>query len=200
MDLEGFKKLKPAGTIIWVCARYAHFRELAMKRDGNSDSRERGSSGMREDDNGPIMEIKLWLGDYIFFSESFRSSLILPPSLCVSVTVHRPMTVFIHVVIHFYTFSFWFYSNQRDGRLISPLSTLPPASLLWVGAIKVPSLIMPSSGSNVFLLEKWIELRWSMSYNESQRHSQSHQNRPSMHVFIHTCDLHLKPFCWIVNY
>lgn len=40
-----------------------------------------------------------------------------------------------------------------------------PDSLLWVGTIKVPSVIMPASGSNVFfLLEKLDELKWSRSH------------------------------------
>lgn len=119
--------------------------------------------------------------DLVITSSSLKASALLWYFLCHSVcqwqsiaswqSLYMLSFTFLFFFYSFYTFFFHFYSYQRDGRLISPLSSLPPASLLWVGAIKVPSLIMPSSGSNVFLLEKWIELRWSMSYNESQRHS-----------------------------
>ena len=142
--------------------------------------------------------------------ESFCSSLILPPSLCVSLTVHRLTPDSLHtsclsLVSSFYTFLFFFFLpflfivSPNDGWLISPLSTLPaclPACLLWVGAIKVPSLIMPSSSSNVFLLGKmnWIKKMKYGSYSESQRHRTRHFTC----VFICICDLYLEQFCWVV--
>lgn len=118
------------------------------------------------------------------------------------------LTVFIHLVSHlfpasirffFFFLPFLFIVSPNDGWLISPLSTLPaclPACLLWVGAIKVPSLIMPSSSSNVFLLGKmnWIKKMKYGSYSESQRHRTRHFTC----VFICICDLYLEQFCWVV--
>lgn len=129
--------------------------------------------------------------------ESFRSSLILPPSLCMSLTVHRLAPDSLHtsclsLVSSFYTFFFFlpflFIVSPNDGWLISPLSTLPaclPACLLWVGAIKVPSLIMPSSSSNVFLLEKWIELRgWSMGATMRVRGTEPGTLHVCLYVYV----------------
>lgn len=82
-----------------LCPLCTFMRARDEKGNGKSDSRARGSSGMWEDDNEPIIEIRLWLGDYIF-SESFRSSSILPLSLCVLVTLrYLSLTVCIHVVV-----------------------------------------------------------------------------------------------------
>lgn len=149
---------------------------------------------MWEDDNGPIIKIKLWLVDFIFFL--WKLPLLCHcachwQSIALHMAVLRNASVFHLFQASIHSFYIVIVCTVYDGWLISPLSTLcqpvcQPAFSEWV------QLNCQASSCHqvavmffcFFLLEKWIELRWSKSY-EPEAQLDTQKQALYMYVYVY---------------